>query len=80
MARGVCSLIIALLFCVLWRIVLAARRYYAQLDTTSATAIRQRLLKPLCWLPASSGQNTPLSFDITAFVAVVSTCARSLFE
>ena len=46
MARGVCSLIIALLFYVLWRIVLAARRYYAQLDTTSATTIRQRLLKP----------------------------------
>ena len=46
MARGVCSLIIALLFCVLWHIVFGARRYYAQLDNTSATAIRQRLLKP----------------------------------
>ena len=46
MARGVCSLIIALLFCVLWRIVFGARRYYAQLDNTSATAICQRLLKP----------------------------------
>jgi IS1 family transposase len=45
MAGGVCSLIIALL-CVLWVIVLCARRHPAQLDRSSARAIRQRLLKP----------------------------------
>ena len=45
MAGGVCSLIIALL-CVLWVIVLWARRHPAQSDRSSARAIRQRLLKP----------------------------------
>jgi hypothetical protein len=46
MAGGVGSLIIALLLCVLWVIVLWARRHHAQLDRASAAAIRQRLLKP----------------------------------
>ncbi|MDQ5851984.1 MAG: hypothetical protein M3380_07930 [Chloroflexota bacterium] len=46
MAGGVCSLIVALLLCVLWVIVLWDRRYHAQLDKSSATAIRHRLLKP----------------------------------
>ena len=46
MAEGVCSLIVALLLCVLWGMVVWDRRYHSQMDKSSATAIRQRLLKP----------------------------------
>ncbi|MDQ5852037.1 MAG: hypothetical protein M3380_08200, partial [Chloroflexota bacterium] len=46
MAGGVCALIVALLLCMLWGMVVWDRRYHAQLDNSSATAIRQRLLKP----------------------------------
>ncbi|MDQ5850591.1 MAG: hypothetical protein M3380_00690 [Chloroflexota bacterium] len=46
MAGGVCSLIIALLLWVLWVIVRWVRGHHAQLERSSATAIRQRLLKP----------------------------------
>ncbi len=47
MAGDVCSLIIALLLCVLWVMVRRARRHHAaQLDKSSTAAIRQRLLKP----------------------------------
>ncbi len=45
MAGDVGSLIIVLV-CLLWLIVLWARRHHAQLDRSSARLIRQRLLKP----------------------------------
>ena len=46
MAGAVCLLIIALLLGLLCLIVLWARRHPAQMDRSSTTAIRQRVLKP----------------------------------
>ncbi len=46
MAGGVCLLIIALLLCLLWLIVLWARRHHAHLECWSAAAIHHHLLKP----------------------------------
>ncbi len=46
MAGDISSLIIALLLCLLWLMVLWDRRQLTQLDSSSAPAIRHRLLKP----------------------------------
>ncbi len=46
MAGDFCSLIVALLLCLLWVIVLWDHGQHTQFDRSSATAIRQRLLKP----------------------------------
>ena len=46
MAADISSLIIVLLLGVLWLIVRRAGRYHIQLNHSSATTIRQRLLKP----------------------------------
>jgi len=46
MTGGGCLLIITLLLCLLGLIVLWARQHHAHLESSSAVAIRQRLLKP----------------------------------
>jgi hypothetical protein len=46
MAGTMCLLIIVLLLCLLWLIVRWARRQHAHLQSSSAAAIRQRLLRP----------------------------------
>jgi hypothetical protein len=46
MADDFCSLMIALLLCLLWVLVLWARRHHASVTRSSATTLRHRLLKP----------------------------------
>ena len=46
MTGDISSLLIVLLVCTLWVMARWARRHHTQLDPSSATTLRQRLLKP----------------------------------